>query len=77
MRDQTSPVAGVAVVEKRIRLAALLICVGLFVFLTTLLRIHPLAFVAFALIGCPLVFAGIVLFLYSILSYEPKTRTTL
>lgn len=77
MLDQTLPVTGRAVVEKRIRLAALLICLGLSVSLITLLRIHPLAFVAFAVIGCPLVLSGIVLFLHSIVSYEPKTRTTL
>jgi hypothetical protein len=77
MPDQTPPMTGAAVVEKRIRLAALLVCLGLLVFLITLLRIHPLAFVAFGVIGCPLVLSGIVLFLHSIVSYEPKTRTTL
>ena len=40
-------------VESRIRLAAALICAGLLVLLFTLIRIHPLAFVAFAVIGCP------------------------
>jgi uncharacterized membrane protein len=76
MPDQTLPVAA-AVVERRIRLAAFLVCLGLFVFLITLFRVHPLAFVAFAVIGCPLVITGIAVFLYSIVSYEPKTRTTL
>ena len=55
-------------VERRVRLAAILICLGLIVLLLTLLRIHPLAFMAFILIGCPLVLAGILLFLYSIVS---------
>ena len=55
-------------VESRIRLAAALICAGLLVLLFTLIRIHPLAFVAFAVIGCPLVLAGILLFLFSIVS---------
>lgn len=59
-------------VETRIRLAAALICAGLLVLLLTLIRIHPLAFVAFAVIGCPLVFAGILLFLYSIVSHQPE-----
>jgi uncharacterized membrane protein len=59
-------------IETRIRLAAALICVGLLVLLLTLIRIHPLAFVAFAVIGCPLVLAGILLFLYSIVSHQPE-----
>jgi len=59
-------------IETRIRLAAALICVGLLVLLLTLIRIHPLAFVAFAVIGCPLVLAGILLFLCSIVSHQPE-----
>ena len=61
-------------VETRIRWAAALICAGLLVLLLTLIRIHPLAFVAFAVIGCPLVLAGILLFLYSIVSHQPETE---
>jgi hypothetical protein len=58
----------VASVERRVRRAAILICLGLVVLLLTLIRVHPLAFMAFLLIGCPLVLAGILLFLYSIVS---------
>jgi len=58
----------VARVERRVRLAAVLICLGLVVLLLTLIRVHPLAFMAFILIGCPLVLAGILIFLYSIVS---------
>jgi hypothetical protein len=61
---------GNAIVERRIRLAAALICLGLLVLLITLFRVHPLAFVAFAVIGCPLVLGGIFLYLYSIVSRE-------
>lgn len=61
-------------VETRIRRAAALICAGLLVLLLTLIRIHPLAFVAFAAIDCPLVLAGILLFLYSVVSHQPETR---
>jgi len=57
-------------VERRVQLAALLISAGLLVLLITLIRIHPLAFVAFAVIGCPLVLAGILVFLYAIISQE-------
>lgn len=53
-------------IEKRIRWAGLLVCLGLAVQLVTLLWIHPLAFVAFLLIGCPLMLAGVVLYLWSL-----------
>jgi hypothetical protein len=70
---EKSLVAATTVVrEGRIRLAATLISLGLLVLFMTLLRIHPLAFVAFALIGFPLVLAGILLFLYSVISEDSK-----
>ena len=56
-------------VEKALRIAGVLICLGLLVQLITLIRVHPLAFMAFILISCPLVVAGIVLHLYSIVSH--------
>jgi len=55
------------VVETRIKWASLLIGAGLLVQLLALLRVHPLAFVAFLALGCPLVGAGIVLYLLSLL----------
>ncbi len=61
-------------IEKRLRLAALLVCLGLLVQLITLVRIHPLAFMAFVLISCPLVVAGVLLYLYSIVSHQPDPR---
>lgn len=64
----------VAIIERRVRLAAILICLGLAVLLLTLVRVHPLAFMAFILMGCPLVVAGILLFLYSIVSPAPTSR---
>ena len=67
----------VAIIERRVRLAAILICLGLAVLLLTLVRVHPLAFMAFILMGCPLVVAGILLFLYSIVSAPTsRERTT-
>ena len=74
MPDETRRDSAVPTVEKRIRLAALLICLGLLVLLLTLVRVHPLAFMAFILIGCPLVLAGILLYLYSIVSHQPRTQ---
>jgi predicted membrane channel-forming protein YqfA (hemolysin III family) len=69
-----APATIVPTIEKRVRQAAVLICLGLLVLLLTLLRIHPLAFMAFILIGCPLVSAGIVLYLYSIVSHHSEPR---
>jgi hypothetical protein len=62
-------VARLPAIERRVRLAGLLVCVGLLIQVLTLVRIHPLAFVAFIMIGCPLVAAGLLLYLYSIVSY--------
>jgi predicted cobalt transporter CbtA len=59
-------------VERRLRWAGFLIAVGLIVQLTTFIWIHPLAFIAFAVIGCPLVAAGVLLFLYSLVSHQPS-----
>lgn len=55
-----------SVTERRIRWASLLIGGGLLVQLASLLVIHPLAFVAFLMLGCPLIAAGIVLYLFSL-----------
>jgi hypothetical protein len=55
-------------IERRIRWSGLLVVIGLVVQMITLIWVHPLAFMAFLLIGCPLVAAGIILFLYSIVS---------
>jgi hypothetical protein len=74
MSNETRTRPALPVVEKRIRLAAALICLGMLVQIITLLRIHPLAFMAFILIACPLVAAGILLYLYSIVSHQPETR---
>ena len=76
MPNESRAPSATPVVEKRVRLAAVLICLGMLVQLITLLRIHPLAFMAFILIACPLVAAGILLYLYSIVSHQRETRTT-
>jgi hypothetical protein len=55
------------VVERRIRWASFLIGVGLLIQLASLLVVHPLAFIAFLLLGCPLMLAGIVRYLLSLL----------
>jgi len=57
-----------SVIEARIKWASVLIGAGLLVQLLALLAVHPLAFVAFLMVGCPLVAAGIVLYLLSLVS---------
>ena len=54
-------------VERRIRWASFLIGAGLLVQLASLLVVHPLAFMGFLMIGCPLVLAGIVMYLLSLI----------
>ena len=53
--------------ERRIRWASILLAAGLLVQLGTFTVVHPLAFAAFLLVGCPLVVAGIALYLISLL----------
>ena len=55
-------------IETRIRWAGILIGTGLLIQLASLLRVHPLSFVAFAVAGCPLTIAGVVLYLWSLVS---------
>ena len=55
-------------IERRLRWAGLLIALGLIIQLLTFIWIHPLAFIAFAVIGCPLVLAGVLFYLYSVVS---------
>jgi len=59
-----------APIESRIRTSGLLIAGGLFIQILTLCWTHPLAFMSFLLIGCPLVAAGILFFLYSLVSHH-------
>ena len=52
--------------ERRIRWSSFLIGAGLLVQLGSLLVVHPLAFLGFLMVGCPLMAAGIVLYLLSL-----------
>jgi hypothetical protein len=56
-----------SVIERRIKWASWLIGAGLLVQLASLLVVHPLAFVGFLMVGCPLMLAGIVLYLLSLI----------
>jgi hypothetical protein len=54
-------------IERRIRLAALLVLAGLVLEFVTLNILHPLSFVAFAVFGIVLIGAGILVFLLTLL----------
>ena len=58
-------------IERRIRWAGLIISLGLVIQTCTLFWTHPLAFMAFLLVGCPLVAAGLLLYLYSLAAHGP------
>lgn len=62
--SQTPPI------ELRLRWAGFLIALGLAIQLITFIWIHPLAFIAFAVVGCPIVAAGVLLYLYSLVSHH-------
>ena len=55
-----------SLIETRIKWASILIGAGLLIQMGTLFRIHPLAFVAFVVVGCPLIGAGGNLYLWSL-----------
>jgi hypothetical protein len=61
-----------AFVSKRLRLAGILVILGLLVQALTLLWNHPLSFLAFLGLGGLLLFAGIVVYLFTLIS-APKT----
>jgi hypothetical protein len=55
-------------IERWLRIAGVLIVLGLLVEALSLIRIHPLAFLGFMFVGGGLLVAGIAIYLYSILS---------
>jgi hypothetical protein len=61
-------------IETRIKWASLLIGAGLLIQLCTLFLVHPLAFVAFVVVGCPLIGAGVLLYLWSLVPGAVQSR---
>jgi hypothetical protein len=55
-------------IGRSLKWSGLLVTAGLITQLLCLLRVHPLSFIAFLGIGCPLIGAGVGLYLFSILS---------
>ena len=51
-------------IEHGIRWSGILIGVGLAIQMLTLLWTHPLSFMVFLLVGCPLVGIGMLIYLY-------------
>ena len=56
--------------ERRLTKAGVLIASGLLLQVAASAFVHPLAFVAFLLAACPLVFAGMILFLTALVSSD-------
>lgn len=56
-------------IEHRIRWSGILIGAGLAIQMLTLLWTHPLSFMVFLLVGCPLVGIGMLIYLYSLVSH--------
>ncbi len=59
---------------RRFKIAAVLVSLGLAIEALTLFWAHPTAFLAFLLIGGTLVAAGVLLYLFSIVSYTTAPR---
>ena len=54
------------ILERRIRWAAVFVMVGIAILLGSLASDHPLSFMTFLVLGCPVVLLGILLYLYSV-----------
>jgi hypothetical protein len=62
---------GEARLYRRLRIAGSLIIIGLAVEALSLIRVHPLAFLAFMFIGGACLIAGVALYLYAIVTSPP------
>ena len=63
--------AGEPHIHRRLRISGVLIILGLAVELLSLIRIHPLAFMCFLLVGGGLLAAGVILYLVSLVHIAP------
>ena len=57
-------------IDRRVRIAAALVGAGLLVEILVLRGVHPSAFLIFVFAGIPLVSAGVLVFLYSLVSLK-------
>lgn len=56
--------------KKRLRLAGVFVLLGLVVEVAALRWVHPAAFLVFAFIGIPLASFGVLIYLFSLLSFR-------
>ena len=61
-------------IERRLRHAAAFLFAGLGIQLVTLLMNHPLAFMAFILVGSPLVCIGAAIYLWSVVVHSESVE---
>jgi hypothetical protein len=64
----TEPQAASSPLLRRLRLAAVLLALGLLIEVFTLSSVHPFAFLTFAFLGMTLVTVAVLLYLYAIVS---------
>lgn len=72
---ESQSLAGTDRLARRLKLAGLLLILGLLVELVTMFWAHPTAFLVYLLLGGLLVAAGVLLYLYSIATFSPASRT--
>lgn len=62
--------------DRRLRVAGILVLAGLLIECLALRWTHPTAFLAFAMIGVPVVLAGVLWFLFSLVSTKETSHET-
>ena len=62
--------------ERRLRISGVLIISGLIIEALSLLWVHAMAFILFAVIGGLLIGSGIVIYLYSLVSMPPTSSNS-
>ena len=63
--------------ETRIRWSGLLVIIGLAVLLLSLVWAHPLSFMAFLVVGCPLIVGGVLFFLWALAVKDGVVRSNI
>jgi len=64
-------------IETKLHRAGIIVAAGLLLDLLTLLPLHPLAFIAFVGLGVPVTAAGVLYFLFSLLSAPAPAENAL
>ncbi len=61
-------------IEAKLRRAGLIVALGLLLQFLSLLPLHPLAFIAFVGLGVPVMAAGVILYLLSLVHHAEAPR---